>query len=140
MGNPNGSQLAEHPEQSAREERQATSGASGACDGMAYGESERCEEAGPSGGRQAERSGIGCWSDFLLIPCRDNKVRRISSQPGDVPLAYGLPRDVGRVFPGLAGMVKAARRNRVGRLKGYGNAIVPQVAAEFIKACGEIDG
>jgi hypothetical protein len=24
--------------------------------------------------------------------------------------------------------------NRVGRLRGYGNAIVPQVAAEFIKA------
>jgi len=31
-------------------------------------------------------------------------------------------------------MVKAARRNRVGRLKGYGNAIVPQAAAEFIRA------
>jgi DNA (cytosine-5)-methyltransferase 1 len=27
-----------------------------------------------------------------------------------------------------------AARNRVGRLRGYGNAIVPQLAAEFIKA------
>jgi DNA (cytosine-5)-methyltransferase 1 len=25
-------------------------------------------------------------------------------------------------------------KNRVGKLRGYGNAIVPQVAAEFIKA------
>lgn len=30
--------------------------------------------------------------------------------------------------------LKAAKRNRVGRLKGYGNAIVLQVAAEFIAA------
>ncbi|MFA7121397.1 MAG: DNA cytosine methyltransferase, partial [Bacilli bacterium] len=33
-----------------------------------------------------------------------------------------------------AGMAKPARRNRVGRLRGYGNAIVPQIAAEFIRA------
>jgi hypothetical protein len=34
----------------------------------------------------------------------------------------------------LAGMAKGARSNRVGRLRGYGNAIVPQVAAVFIRA------
>jgi DNA (cytosine-5)-methyltransferase 1 len=28
----------------------------------------------------------------------------------------------------------AARRNRTGRLRGYGNAIVPTLAAEFIGA------
>lgn len=50
------------------------------------------------------------------------------------PLSAGIPRDVGRMFPGLAGMAKAARRNRVGRLKGYGNAIVSEVAAEFVRA------
>jgi site-specific DNA-cytosine methylase len=74
------------------------------------------------------------WSDYLLIPCRDGKLRRISAEPGFFPLAPRLPGDMGRMFPALAGMVKAARRNRVGRLKGYGNAIVAQVAAEFIKA------
>jgi DNA (cytosine-5)-methyltransferase 1 len=30
--------------------------------------------------------------------------------------------------------LRLAKRNRVGRLKGYGNAIVPQVAAVFIRA------
>lgn len=77
------------------------------------------------------------WSDFALIPCRDNKVRRISAEPGDVPLVHGIPCDLGRVQPALAGLVKGARRNRVGRLKGYGNAIVPEVAAKFITAYEE---
>jgi DNA (cytosine-5)-methyltransferase 1 len=78
------------------------------------------------------------WTNSLVIPCRDGKARRISAEPSDVPLAHGIPRDVGRVFPELAGVAKDARHNRVGRLKGYGNAIVPQVAAEFIRACMEM--
>jgi hypothetical protein len=31
-------------------------------------------------------------------------------------------------------MVASARANRVGRLRAYGNAIVPEVAAAFIRA------
>lgn len=31
-------------------------------------------------------------------------------------------------------MVRSARTNRVGRLKGYGNAIVPQLAAVFLRS------
>lgn len=38
------------------------------------------------------------------------------TEPGTFPLAYGVPA-------------------RVGRLRGYGNAIVPQVAAAFVEAC-----
>jgi DNA (cytosine-5)-methyltransferase 1 len=45
------------------------------------------------------------------IPCRDGKLRPV--EPGTFPLAHGAPA-------------------RVGRLRAYGNAIVPQVAAEFI--------
>jgi DNA (cytosine-5)-methyltransferase 1 len=41
--------------------------------------------------------------------------------------------------PELSKLVRSARSNRVGRLKGYGNAIVPQVAAEFIRAFMEIE-
>lgn len=56
-------------------------------------------------------TGLDAWSDFTLLPCRDGKARRIES--GTFPLAHGVP-------------------GRVGLLRGYGNAIVPQVAAAFI--------
>lgn len=53
------------------------------------------------------------WSDADWLGCRDGKLRPV--EPGTFPLANGLSA-------------------RVGRLRGYGNAIVPQAAAEFIKA------
>lgn len=55
----------------------------------------------------------GFWSDADWLGCRDGKFRPVES--GTFPLANGVPA-------------------RVGRLRGYGNAIVPQVAAEFISA------
>ena len=55
----------------------------------------------------------GFWSDADWLGCRDGKFRPV--EPGTFPLANGIPA-------------------RVGRLRGYGNAIVPQVAAEFIRA------
>ncbi len=53
------------------------------------------------------------WSPSDTLQCTDGKARRI--EPGSFPLAHGVPA-------------------RVGRLRGYGNAIVPQVAAQFIGA------
>lgn len=53
------------------------------------------------------------WAGADWIGCRDGKFRPV--RPGSFPLANGVPA-------------------RVGRLRGAGNAIVPQVAAEFIKA------
>ena len=53
------------------------------------------------------------WDPSDIVPCRDGKTRRI--EPGTFPLAHGIP-------------------GRVGLLRGYGNAIVPQVAAEFVQA------
>lgn len=55
----------------------------------------------------------GFWSAVDWIPCIDGRARPV--EPGTFPLAHGLPA-------------------RVGRLRGYGNAIVPQVAAEVIAA------
>lgn len=96
---------------------------------------------GPQPGRAtAETAGHRCaaepasWSDFVLVGCADGKCRRVSAQSGDEPLAHGLPRKLVPELAGLRGLVKDARRNRVGRLRGYGNAIVPQVAAEVIRA------
>lgn len=64
-------------------------------------------------------------SGINWIYCRDNKYRPIES--GLKPLVDGVPR----------GMVHSSdprntQEARAMRLKGYGNAIVPQLAAEFI--------
>lgn len=64
----------------------------------------------------AERAGCDAWSDSIPILCRDGKQRRIPLEPALFPLSDG--------FSG----------SRVGLLRGAGNAIVPQVAAEFVKA------
>jgi DNA (cytosine-5)-methyltransferase 1 len=55
------------------------------------------------------------WANSNQPICRDGKTRRIPTEPAFFPLAHGVPE-------------------RVVRLRGYGNAIVPQVAAEFVKA------
>jgi DNA (cytosine-5)-methyltransferase 1 len=55
----------------------------------------------------------GDWTDVDWLPCADGVSRPV--EPGTFPLAHGVPA-------------------RVGRLRGYGNAIVPQVAATFIRA------
>lgn len=55
------------------------------------------------------------WSESTVIYCRDGKYRPIPTEPALFPLANGIP-------------------NRVGILRGAGNAIVPQAAAEIIKA------
>lgn len=90
-------------------------------------------------GRSVCECGCSCecspWSASVVIPCRDGKSLRISAQPGDEPLAARLPRSVGPGSTRLerVGLV-AAKANRVGRLRGYGNSIVPQVGAVFLRA------
>jgi len=62
------------------------------------------------GGRPGPTNGI--WADADWLSCRDAKWRPV--EPGTFPLAHGVPA-------------------RLGRLRGYGNAINPEVAAEFIR-------
>jgi DNA (cytosine-5)-methyltransferase 1 len=57
------------------------------------------------------------WNNPDWLPCRDGKARPV--EPGLLPLAHGAPA-------------------RVGRLRAYGNAIVPQVAAAFVRAFMEV--
>ena len=70
-----------------------------------------------AGGGARERSlgqaGYDPWSDIEWLECTDGKAR--PTKPGIFPLAHGIPA-------------------RVGKLRAAGNAIVPQVAAEFIAA------
>jgi len=70
-------------------------------------------------------------SDVKWLYCRDNKYRPI--KPGIKPLVNGLPRGVVYCSDSVI-TPNETQEARVMRLKGYGNAIVPQVAAEFIKA------
>jgi DNA (cytosine-5)-methyltransferase 1 len=109
----------------------------GAAGAGAHAESGRCRDLGglgdPCGPGLPERVGHGriqrgsgqadareasvmgghtSWGDTWL-QCLDGKARRV--EPGIFPLAHGVP-------------------GRVGRLRAYGNAIVPHVAARFIRA------
>jgi DNA (cytosine-5)-methyltransferase 1 len=58
----------------------------------------------------------GFWDDHIWLTGSDGKARRV--KPGLPLLAYGVS-------------------NRVGRLRAYGNAIVPPLAAEVVKALME---
>ena len=73
-----------------------------------------------SGCSGCTRRGAGCelenanpWNETDWVACTDGKIRPI--EPGIMPLAHGVPA-------------------RVVRIRGYGNAIVPQVAAMFLTA------
>ena len=72
------------------------------------------------------------WRNPDWLGCRDGKWRPVES--GTSPLVNGLPRGVVPVCnPSEQGYAEKTAEARVMRLKGYGNAIVPQVAAEIIK-------
>lgn len=58
------------------------------------------------------------WSDAQWLHCRDGKLRPAPLEPAIFPLVDGIP-------------------NRVGLLRGAGNAIVPQVAAEVVRVVME---
>ena len=80
---------------------------------------------GAVGNHHAEHDGTiahpngdaNAWGNYRLINCADGKTRRIESTIE--PLAHGFPA-------------------RVAVLRGLGNAIVPQVAAQFIQAYQEV--
>ena len=84
---------------------------------------------GRSDGGQAHEGGLreptraGSWSDSAIVWCDERALgrgwvaRRV--EPGVEPLAHGIS-------------------GRVGMLRAYGNAIVPQVAAEFVTAFMEV--
>lgn len=93
------------------------------------GESDRqgLQERGGNGRIQPgamgspERQAAECrnfWSDSRWIWCRDGKWRRVPAESEIFPLSYGVP-------------------NRVGTLRGAGNAICAPVAAEFVRAVME---
>jgi DNA (cytosine-5)-methyltransferase 1 len=79
------------------------------CDGL------NGSEIGRGTGESQEKGWMCEHQGSSAILCRDGKTRQIPTEPALFPLANGIS-------------------NRVGLLRGAGNAIVPQVAAEVIKA------
>jgi len=77
------------------------------------GDERNRDEPGRLNAQQAGSVAPSSWSDCDWLPCRDGKARPV--EPGTFPLAHGTTA-------------------RVGRLRAYGNAIVPQVAQAFIEA------
>lgn len=76
------------------------------------------------------------WADWRPLGWPDGDCRRIA--PGLAPLAHGLPRGLGPSGTRAERMgLVAAKAYRRGTISGYGNAIVPQVAAVFLAACLE---
>jgi len=83
----------------------------------------------------------GFWSDAEWLVGRDGKARRVGHvEPYVCLVVNGLPghldafgSDGSETIPLL---VKSAP-NRVGLLRGYGNSIVPPLAAEFVRAVME---
>jgi len=86
-------------------------------DGSAPGRQEGEHGVGLTSSHRLPQDGArptnGHWRDADWLCCRDGKFRPV--EPGTFPLAHGAPA-------------------RVGRLRAYGNAIVPQAAAEVIGA------
>lgn len=76
---------------------------------------ERQQRSGQHG-QFEEDGGAGFWEESEWLYCADGKFRPVES--GTFPLAHGVPK-------------------RMGKLRAYGNAIVPQIAAEFIAAFDE---
>ena len=128
----------------ANQGRQEAHGEPGACsqvhgmgdtdgEGYAVGVRQQGGDAPPLGEAAGEAAlQGGAWRDSYFIPCTDGPARRVGR--GVFPLAYGIPRDMGRGVPELRSVARSASKNRVGRLRGYGNAIIPALAAEFVKA------
>lgn len=63
--------------------------------------------------QQSENRILSFWGDYQWLECNDGFARRI--EPGVLPLVDGVP-------------------SRLDKLHGYGNAIVPEVAAVFIRS------
>lgn len=78
----------------------------------------------------AGRSTATASGNVSFVECENSKWRRFQS--GSFPMAHGIPRVVGRNKSELGRVASDARANRNGRIEGYGNAIMPELAALFI--------
>ena len=125
-----------HREDDGRQETFGFAGARRQVFDLADPESQRHEGRilrAPGRGPQERAEAGGAWDDLGWLQCSDGKAR--PTQPGIFPLVNGLSQGV--VRGGDRSMAPDANQSaeaRTMRLRGYGNAIIPQVAALFITA------
>ena len=90
----------------------------------------------PAAAGDAGSHGGSAWTGAAWIIGHDGKARRV--EPGIRLLAHGVSGRMAVVRPGFEGRTEVPEAlhwySRSGALKGFGNAIVPQVAAEVIGA------
>ena len=70
------------------------------------------------------------WANYEIVHCRDGKARRIGVEPSE--MVNGIPTGMVEMRP--IEVLTKKEENRVVKLRGYGNAIVPELAAEFVRA------
>jgi DNA (cytosine-5)-methyltransferase 1 len=101
---------------------------------------QRTDSGTPKGADDlSKHSGSGRlnpWSDLVWLPCRDGKSR--PTEPGLQPLAARLPGELVPSGDPSESYADASTEARVMRLRGYGNSIVAQVAAEVISSYMDI--
>jgi DNA (cytosine-5)-methyltransferase 1 len=78
-----------------------------------HGEGRHEPQRGAGELAPGEPGAAGFWGNCEWVRCADGRHRPV--EPGTCPVADRVPK-------------------RVGRLRGYDNAVVPQVASEFVKA------
>ena len=120
----------EHATGDGRQQRRAESSwwsPAGGCKPSRLGDADRERRDGIDPLLRAEQGDSlqAPWARSTFVLCADGKSRRVPGQAGEFesrifPLAHGVP-------------------NRVGTLRGAGNAIVPALGAEFIGAYLDIE-
>lgn len=135
MGNANGagSQPRESPSASAR--HRCSTESDGSIDRVGDTDGSRSQGRGLLSGNDT-RQRTPWEAGFEVVRCTDGKTRKF--ERGTFPLVNGIP---GRVVQGgdlSVPEIQNTKEGRVMRLRGYGNAIVPQLAAQFILACMDV--
>jgi DNA (cytosine-5)-methyltransferase 1 len=110
---------------------------------LAEPESEQSHRGGHARRGRGQSANDSFWCDLIWLPCSDGKQRPTGKLVYPEGKQVGLPgcswepgeargqRTVESIIQPLAHGVSA----RVAKLRAAGNAIVPQIASEFIKAC-----
>jgi DNA (cytosine-5)-methyltransferase 1 len=101
---------------------------------FAYGNGARADAKGETASKDYEPPVSAFWDDVAFVECRGGTRRPVPAEPSILGLADGIPGGVGRGGETDRSPLCYETPNRAQRLRGYGNAIVPQAGAAFVRA------